>query len=68
MAAGLSKSSSNKLLIRPNLFKTISFSEKKDWSLLLIPSIEISMKEPGLTLNSFLNDLNSEIMLIIFST
>ena len=30
--------------------------------------IEIVVKDPGLTFNSFLNDLSSEIISIIFST
>jgi len=35
---------------------------------LAILSIDISTNEPGLTFSSFLNDLSSEIILIIFST
>ena len=35
---------------------------------LLILLIEISINEPGLTFNSFLNNLSSEITFIIFST
>jgi len=31
-------------------------------------SVDISVKDPGLTLSSFLNDLISEIIVIIFST
>ena len=68
VAAGLSKSLLCKFLIRPSFFRITSFSVKKDCSFLLTLSIEISINDPGLTLNSFLNDLNSETILIIFST
>ena len=41
---------------------------KNNCSFLLTFCIDISINDPGLTLNSFLNDLNSETIFIIFST
>jgi hypothetical protein len=54
--------------MRPSFLRIISFSIKNDCSFLLTVSIEISINDPGLTLNSFLNDLNSETILIILFT
>ena len=59
---------SKKLFIRPSFFKITSLLFIKDLFFLLTLFIDISTNEPGLTFNSFLNDLNSEIILMIFST
>ena len=68
VAEGLSCSLSKKLLIRPSFFKITSLLLTNDLFFLAILLIATSTNEPGLTFNSFLNDLNSEIILIIFST
>ena len=59
---------SKKLFIRPSFFKIVLLLFIKDLFFLATLFIDTSTNEPGLTFNSFLNDLNSEIMLIIFST
>ena len=56
VADGIFLSLSKKLLIRPNRFKTKLLLTKNFLFFLFIFSIDTSIKEPGLTLSSFLND------------
>ena len=67
-AEGLFISLIKNLEIRPSFLRTVSFLFKKSLFFLSVLDKDMSIKEPGLIFNSFLNDLISDIICIKFST